>query len=272
MAEFKKINLNNIVIENNTRKTFNERKLNELAQSIREVGVREPILVRPLSDGNYGLIAGERRYRACELLGLVDIPAMVENVTDNEHLQINLIENLQREALPYMETAIGIRQMRDKLDLTVPEISKKLGKSEGLLYNLLLLTKVPETVQEVFVREEVTLEVAVMISKLKNPEHQIQAATAFRRKAKDKRVQARSARAYIAESFGTAEAKPKHKNRQKLDSSEYAKNWKKYLIRFSPDQFSKWKNLVAGRIETEVLAEAVETVMMVAESRAESKL
>lgn len=262
-VEAKEINLNDIMIENNTRQTFDEKKIKELAASIKIHGVLQPIAVKPLENGKYSLIAGERRLRASFLAGKVTIPAVIRDVNEIEQLEENLIENMQRENVPYMETALGIRALRDSADYTGEEIARKLGKSNGLVWKYLALTKVPEEVQEIFLAEEINAEVAAIIAqKLEKPEHQIQAANALRRTAKDKRVQRRAAEVYLAETFGVETAVNRNVRKASTRKSEYIANWKKYLVRFSPDQFVVWKKWVAGRTETEVLAEAVESVML----------
>lgn len=262
----KNINLNDIVIEGNTRKTFNDAKLRELASSIKEHGVLQPIVVKDIGNNKFGLIAGERRVRASMLCGFVTIPAVVRAVSDSQHLEQNLVENLQREQLPYFETALGIRRLRDESDLTVKEISNKIGKSESLVWGYLLLTKVPDEVQSIFQAEEINSEVAVLIAKrLSDPMDQIAAARALRRSKKDKRIQRRSAEAYLAETFGVKSAIDRRLKKQSKASkiqTDYRKNWKKYLVRFDERQFTLWKKWVAGRIDTEILADAVENVML----------
>lgn len=268
MIEAKEINLNDIVIEDdaNTRKTFKEKGLKELTANIKQHGVIEPIIVKPLPDGRFGLIAGERRLRASFMAGKITIPAIIKDVSEKEHLEINLIENLQREQLPYMEFAWGIRRLRDTGDYTVEEIARKVSKSVALIYNYLALTNTPEEVQEIFQSEEITAEVATIIAtKLKdNHDYQTKAANALRRSAKDKRIQRRAAESYLVEHFGVASVVPKTKKLTKSDknTSEYRSNWKKYLVRFDAEQFLEWRKWVAGRIDTETLAEAVENVML----------
>ena len=130
------------------RKYFDEEALNELAQSISENGVLQPILVRPLSDGTYQIVAGERRWRASRIAGLTEIPAVVREMTPQQAMSFALIENLQREDLDPIEEAMGINQLIEKLDLTQEQVSIQIGKSRSAVANSLRLLKLPESVQK----------------------------------------------------------------------------------------------------------------------------
>ena len=129
------------------RKVFDDEKLNELAQSISQHGVIQPILVRPLSDGTYQIVAGERRWRASRMAGLSEIPAVVREMTQEEAMAIALIENLQREDLNPIEESEGIKLLIDKFELTPEEISKRLGKSRSSVTNALRILKLPDEVK-----------------------------------------------------------------------------------------------------------------------------
>ena len=129
------------------RKVFDDEKLNELAQSISQHGVIQPILVRPLSDGTYQIVAGERRWRASRMAGLSEIPAVVREMTQEEAMAIALIENLQREDLNPIEESEGIKLLIDKFELTQEEISKRLGKSRSSVTNALRILKLPDEVK-----------------------------------------------------------------------------------------------------------------------------
>ncbi len=126
------------------RKTFDQEALKELAQSIKEHGVIQPIIAVPRGE-NYVIIAGERRYRASKLAGLKTVPVIVRDYTEQEMREIALIENLQREDLNPIETAIAIKQLIDLYGFTQEEIAQKLGKSRPVIANILrLLTLEPE--------------------------------------------------------------------------------------------------------------------------------
>ncbi|MCH8979688.1 MAG: ParB/RepB/Spo0J family partition protein [Armatimonadetes bacterium] len=130
------------------RRRFGEEGLAELAQSIREVGVLLPLIVRPVSDGLYELIAGERRLRAAKLAGLAEIPVIVRSASAQASLEIALIENLQREDISAVECAHAYRQLADKFGLSQERIAQKVGKSRAAVANTLRILKLPEEMQQ----------------------------------------------------------------------------------------------------------------------------
>ncbi len=127
------------------RKNFNQQALEELAQSIKEQGVFQPILVRRVAIG-YEIISGERRYRASKLAELNTIPAIIYNYTDEQMMEVALIENIQREDLTVIEEAKSYQMMLEKLSMTQSELAKKVGKSRSHVTNTLGLLKLPEQV------------------------------------------------------------------------------------------------------------------------------
>ena len=129
------------------RKHFDETALLELADSIREHGVLQPLIVRPMLDGSYQLVAGERRWRASRLAGLTEVPVIVRALTDSEVAIIALIENLQREDLNPIEEAEGISRLIQEHGFTQEQAADKLGKSRSALTNTLRLMKLPEKVR-----------------------------------------------------------------------------------------------------------------------------
>ena len=130
------------------RKNFDEEALNDLAKSISKHGVLQPILVRPLQDGTYQIVAGERRWRASRIAGLTEIPAVVKEMSVEEAMAIALIENLQREDLNPIEESEGIQLLIDKYNLTQEEVSERLSKSRSAIANSLRLLKLPQKVKE----------------------------------------------------------------------------------------------------------------------------
>lgn len=130
------------------RKKFNETSLSELADSISQHGVIQPLLVRPLSGGTYQLVAGERRWRASRMAGIKEVPVVIKELDDEEASVISMIENLQREDLNAIEEADGIKYLMNKYGLTQEEVSEKVGKSRSAVANALRLLKLPETVSE----------------------------------------------------------------------------------------------------------------------------
>ncbi len=130
------------------RQNFDEEALGELASSIAEHGVLQPLIVRPMPDGGYQLVAGERRWRAARTAGLTEVPVIVKTLTDAEVSVIALIENLQRENLNPMEEAEGIQKLIDEFEFTQEQAAQKLGKSRSALTNTLRLMSLPEKVRE----------------------------------------------------------------------------------------------------------------------------
>lgn len=127
---------------------FSEQGLADLSASIKTQGVLQPILVRPLENNQYELVAGERRLRASKLAGLREIPALVREMDDQESLAIALIENLQREDLNAIEEALGYRQLMDQFGVNQEALAKSLGKSRSALANSMRLLNLPEPVQD----------------------------------------------------------------------------------------------------------------------------
>lgn len=129
------------------RKTFDEGALQELADSITQHGVLQPLLVRPLATGGYQLVAGERRWRASRMAGLKEVPVVVKELTDVETMEIAIIENLQREDLNPIEEAEGLQALIDKCGFTQEEVATSVGKSRPAIANALRLLKLPEEVR-----------------------------------------------------------------------------------------------------------------------------
>ncbi len=129
------------------RQYFDDEALSELADSIKEHGVLQPLIVRPLPDGSYQLVAGERRWRASRLAGLTQVPVIIRALTDSEVAVIALIENLQREDLNPIEEAEGISRLIEEHGFTQEQAAQKLGKSRSALTNTLRLMNLPEKVR-----------------------------------------------------------------------------------------------------------------------------
>ena len=127
------------------RKIFDDEALQELSESIKEHGVFQPIIVKKSIKG-YEIIAGERRFRASKLAGLTTIPAIVRDFTDEQMMEIALLENLQRENLNVIEEALAYKSMIESLNLTQDELSKKVGKSRSHITNILGLLNLPKEV------------------------------------------------------------------------------------------------------------------------------
>lgn len=129
------------------RVDFDEDALNELAQSIKAYGLIQPITVRPIENGRYQIISGERRWRASQLAGLTEIPAFVRSVDEVQSIQMALVENIQREDLNAIEIAVSYRRLLDECDLTQDELCAKVGKEKTTVVNYLRLLKLSQEVQ-----------------------------------------------------------------------------------------------------------------------------
>ncbi len=130
------------------RTRMDETALNELAESIREQGLMQPILVRPVDGGRFEIIAGERRWRAAQRAGLTEVPALVKNVPDHSALALSLIENIQREDLNPLEEATGLQRLIDEFGLTHEAVAKAVGRSRSAVTNLLRLMQLAKPAQE----------------------------------------------------------------------------------------------------------------------------
>ena len=150
------------------RKNFDEEALNELASSIKEHGVFQPIIVKKSIKG-YEIIAGERRFRASKLAGMQTIPAIVKDFSDEEMMQIALLENLQRENLTSIEEAKAYKSIIESMNITQDELAKKVGKSRSHITNILGLLKLPASVQDMVLYNKLSMGHARVLSKLDDP-------------------------------------------------------------------------------------------------------
>lgn len=158
------------------RKTFDDETLAELSASIAEHGLLQPIAVRPKPSGGYLIVAGERRWRASRMAGLTEVPVIVKDVTDEQAMELALVENLQREDLDPVEEAAGIRELMTRCDLTQEQAARKLGKSRSALANSLRLLSLPEIVLELLKSGFITIGHAKVVLGLPTPELQEEAA------------------------------------------------------------------------------------------------
>lgn len=156
------------------RENFDEEKLGELALSIKEHGILQPLIVAPREDGNYEIIAGERRWRAALKAGLGEIPVMIRDAHQKEKLEIALIENLQRDDLNPLEEAKAYDYLIKDFNLTQEEVSKKLGKSRSKIANNLRLLDLPLEIKEGLKQNLITEGHAKAILGEKDPEKQLQ--------------------------------------------------------------------------------------------------
>ncbi|MCT4687683.1 nucleoid occlusion protein [Vallitalea sp.] len=155
------------------RRVFDKLMLDELANSIKEFGIMQPISVRRINDEYYELIAGERRLRASKLAGLTEIPAIIIDVNDKDSAVIALVENLQRENLNYIEEAEGYYNLINDYDLTQGEVAKQVGKSQSTIANKLRLLKLSNNVKKVLLDNNLSERHARALLKLPNEELQL---------------------------------------------------------------------------------------------------
>ncbi|MDR1415059.1 MAG: ParB/RepB/Spo0J family partition protein [Odoribacteraceae bacterium] len=154
------------------RKSFDEEALSELAASIKSIGLVQPITVREIGEGQYEIIAGERRYRAAKMAGLTTIPAYIRTVEERAVLEMALIENIQRENLNPIEEALGYQRLIDECDLTQDALSERVGKKRASIANYLRLLRLPATVQLSLKEREITMGHAKALMGVEDPDTQ----------------------------------------------------------------------------------------------------
>lgn len=148
VSELKNLRIADVTADpDQPRRTFDQDALNELAESVREHGVLQPIIVVKSGNG-YQIVAGERRFRASKLAGLETIPALVRTMTNQNKLEVSLIENLQRRDLNTIETATAYQKLRDQFNLSNEAIGKRVNKSQSAVQNTMRLLKLPKNVRE----------------------------------------------------------------------------------------------------------------------------
>ncbi len=157
------------------REVVEEMELRELAQSIQEYGVIQPIIVRRVKEG-YQLVAGERRWRACRMAGWKEVPAIVCEIGEEEAAAVSLIENLQRKELNFLEEARAYARLIGEFGITQEELARRVGKSQAAIANKLRLLRLPEEVQELLKRGRVSERHARALLKLEHAEHQLEVA------------------------------------------------------------------------------------------------
>lgn len=158
------------------RKAFDTQALSELAKSIEEHGILQPIVVRPTPAGNYKIVAGERRWRAARQAGLQDIPVIIKEVSDAEAMELALIENLQREDLDPVEEALGYKQLMDRCNLTQEQAAEKLARSRSAVANSLRILSLPGEVLDLLKSGELSTGHAKAILSIPVAERQNEAA------------------------------------------------------------------------------------------------
>lgn len=173
-APVNEVSLDNIVVRGDQpRKVFNQESIEEMAESIREHGVLQPLLVRPLDEGKYELVAGERRLRASMLAGLERVPVVIKEMEDPVAWEAALIENLQRENLNPIEEANAYREMLGRYGYTQEDIARKIGKSRTYIANTVRLLNLPEEIREMVINGRLTAGHARAILTVKGTDQQV---------------------------------------------------------------------------------------------------
>lgn len=158
------------------RKDFDENSLSDLAQSISQHGLLQPLLVRPLPIGGYQIVAGERRYRACRMAGLTEVPVTIRELSDTETMELALIENLQREDLSPIEEALGYKALIDEHGFSQEEVATSVGKSRPAIANSLRILKLPDSVLEFVKQDKISAGHARALLMLDNEEDMLELA------------------------------------------------------------------------------------------------
>lgn len=139
------------------RTKFDEETLKELAESIKEIGLIQPITLRKIADNKYQIIAGERRFRAAQMAGMESIPAYIRKAKDESMLEIALVENIQREDLDAIEIAMSYQRLLEELEFTQEELSSRVGKKRSTIANYLRLLKLPAVIQKGLVDKQISM-------------------------------------------------------------------------------------------------------------------
>lgn len=158
------------------RRDFDENSLSDLAQSISQHGLLQPLLVRPLPIGGYQIVAGERRYRACRMAGLTEVPVTIRELSDTETMELALIENLQREDLSPIEEALGYKALIDEHGFSQEEVATSVGKSRPAIANSLRILKLPDSVLEYVKQDKISAGHARALLMLDNEEDMLELA------------------------------------------------------------------------------------------------
>ena len=224
------------------RKSFDQEKIAELAKSIQEYGIVQPIIVKKKENGYYQIIAGERRWRAARSIGLKKVPVIIRDYQDEKILEIALIENLQREDLNPIEEALGYRQLMDELSYTQEELSLKLGKSRPQITNTLRLLGLSDQVQKLIIQKELSNGHGRCLLAVSDPKTQLEVAQIFI----DKGFSVRNAENYVKK-LNTAKPKEEIKDKQDIVCMEIEHS----LSNLLGTKVHVMKNKSKGKIEIE---------------------
>jgi ParB family chromosome partitioning protein len=195
---------------------FDEDAIATLADSIRQHGLLQPLLVRPLESGGYQIVAGERRWRACRMAGLDEVPVYIRELSDQETMQVALIENLQRENLNPIEEALGYQDLIDNYNMTQEEVAKTVGKSRSVIANCLRALKLEQEIQDMLRNGEITIGHAKALAGVESSEMRIELA----KKCKEDMLTVRNLEKLCAKiaSEGNNSSNSKEKKQSIIDS------------------------------------------------------
>ena len=169
LIDIRKIEVN----PDNPRTDFDPEALEELAASIKQLGIIQPITVREIDNGRYQIISGERRYRASTIAGLTEIPAYIRHADDSDMLELALVENIQREDLDAVEVAISFQRLMDECQLTQESLSERVGKKRSTIANYLRLLKLPAEIQLAIRQGKISMGHARPLVNIEQPENQL---------------------------------------------------------------------------------------------------
>jgi ParB family chromosome partitioning protein len=166
---------------NQPRRDFDDDSLQELANSIRQIGIIQPITLRDMGDGTYIIIAGERRWRASQRAGLTHIPAYIRTVDDENMMEMALVENIQRQDLSALEIALAYQHLMEQYNLTQEQLSDKVGKNRATVANYLRLLKLPAPIQMALKKREIDMGHARALLALNDPKTQLEVFNEFKK-------------------------------------------------------------------------------------------
>lgn len=194
------------------RKIFDENALSELADSIAKHGVIQPLLVRPLANGTYQLVAGERRWRAARIAGITQVPVVIKELSDEEAMELAMIENLQREDLNPLEEALGYKAMMTSLGITQDEAAEKVGKSRPAVANSLRLLNLPEEILTMLENRQISAGHARALLSFETQEEMLEAAKLVIRKG----ISVRELERLAKQAKKSKEGKPEKLKKRKI--------------------------------------------------------
>lgn len=228
------------------RKSFDEDALNELAESIKQFGLLQPILVQDRKD-HYEIIAGERRWRAAKIAGLKEVPVIIKNLTEQEIVEISLIENIQRENLNPIEEALAYKKLLNEFHLKQEEVAEKVSKSRTAVTNSMRLLKLPDEVQKMVVEEEITTGHARALLAIEDADQQITCA----KKIVDEKLSVRDVEKLVKNINKPAKEKKEAKAKEKEINFIYQDIGEKLKTFFGTKVSVTGKENGAGKIEIE---------------------